>query len=212
MFLSNSICIPYVSGNTASRPTELARWMTLPVSFSHNVAGHNQIVTPRKSDTTPTALAISVRRNSAVKQHSTRPEIPSTGKQRKICLFLANGLRTASRHCWFYSNLVDDDLAIRTRRAVRYSTWQMYVLPCAWASVFGGLEDACWPLVPKFADSNPAEAVRIFQGEKIPSAPSFGGEVNPAVPCRRFTACKRSLNVTWKSAFRQNSRLLFIAH
>jgi hypothetical protein len=26
-------------------------------------------------------------------------------------------------------------------------------------SGFGGLEDACWPLVPKFAGSNPAEAV-----------------------------------------------------
>jgi len=25
--------------------------------------------------------------------------------------------------------------------------------------------------------------------------PSFGGEVKPSVPCRRFTACKRSLNL-----------------
>jgi hypothetical protein len=40
---------------------------------------------------------------------------------------------------------------------------------------------------------------------------SFGGEVKPAVLCRRFAACKRSLNVTWKSAFRQNSRLHFLA-
>jgi hypothetical protein len=52
----------------------------------------------------------------------------------------------------------------------------------------------------------------IFQGEKIPSTPSFGVEVKPAVPCRRFAACKRTLNDTWKSAFRQNSRLLFLAH
>jgi hypothetical protein len=79
-------------------------------------------------------------------------------------------------------------------------------------SGFGGIEDACWSLVPKFAGSNPAEAVRIFQGEKPPSTPSFGGEVKPAVPRRRFTACKRSLNVTWNSSFRQNSRLLFLAH
>jgi hypothetical protein len=42
-------------------------------------------------------------------------------------------------------------------------------------SGFGGLEVACWPLVPKFAGSHPAEAV--------------GGEVKPSVPCRRFTAC-----------------------
>jgi hypothetical protein len=27
---------------------------------------------------------------------------------------------------------------------------------------FGGLEVACWPLVPKFAGSNPAEAVGLF--------------------------------------------------
>ena len=30
---------------------------------------------------------------------------------------------------------------------------------------------------------------------KILSTPSFGGEVKPSVPCRRFTACKRSLNL-----------------
>jgi hypothetical protein len=35
-------------------------------------------------------------------------------------------------------------------------------------SGFGGLEVACLPLVPKFTGSNPAEAVGIFQGEKIP--------------------------------------------
>jgi len=58
-------------------------------------------------------------------------------------------------------------------------------------SGFGGLEVAYWPLVPKFAGSHP--------------------EVKPSVPCRSFTACKRSLNVTWKSAFRQNSRT-FLAH
>ena len=32
---------------------------------------------------------------------------------------------------------------------------------------FGGLEVACWPLVPKFAGSNPAEAVG-FLGRKNP--------------------------------------------
>jgi len=52
---------------------------------------------------------------------------------------------------------------------------------------FGGLGVACWPLVPKFAG-------RIFKGEKILSTASFGGEVKPSVPCRRFAACKRTLN------------------
>jgi hypothetical protein len=65
------------------------------------------------------------------------------------------------------------------------------------SSGFGGLEDGCWPLVHKFAGSN--EAIGIFRAKKITSTPSFGGEVKPAVPCRRFTACKRPLNVTWKS-------------
>jgi hypothetical protein len=36
----------------------------------------------------------------------------------------------------------------------------------------------------------------------------WGGGVKPSVPCRRFAACKRSLNVTWKSAFRQNYQIL----
>ena len=67
-------------------------------------------------------------------------------------------------------------------------------------SGFGGLEVACWPLVPKFEGSNPVEAFEFF------STPSFRREVKPFVPCRRFTACKGSLNVTWNlGIFRQNS-------
>jgi hypothetical protein len=34
-------------------------------------------------------------------------------------------------------------------------------LTCKYSG-FGGLEDACWPLVPKFAGSNPAEAFGFF--------------------------------------------------
>ena len=71
---------------------------------------------------------------------------------------------------------------------------------------FSGLKVACWSLVPKFAGSNLTEAVGFFRAKKILSTPSFGGEIKPSVPCRRFTALKRSLNVTWKSGvFRQNS-------
>ena len=61
---------------------------------------------------------------------------------------------------------------------------------------FCGLEVACCPLVPKFAGSNPAEAVGFFTAKKILSTPSFGREVKPFVPYLRFTVCKRSLNVT----------------
>ena len=53
---------------------------------------------------------------------------------------------------------------------------------------------------------------RIFQGEKILSTPSFGGEVKPSVPCRRFTACKRFLNATWKSDISGKIHRLFLAH
>ena len=42
---------------------------------------------------------------------------------------------------------------------------------------FSGLEVARWPLVPKFAGSNPTEAGGFFQGEKILSTPSLGREV-----------------------------------
>ena len=57
------------------------------------------------------------------------------------------------------------------------------------------------------------QSLWIFQGEKILSTSSFGGEVKPYVPCRIFTACKRSLNVTWKSGiFRQNSSAISLAH
>ena len=31
---------------------------------------------------------------------------------------------------------------------------------------FGGLEVACWPLVPKFEGSNPAETVGFFRAKK----------------------------------------------
>jgi len=57
----------------------------------------------------------------------------------------------------------------------------------------------------------PGRSRHIFRANKFLSTPSFGGEVKPSVSCRSFTACKRSLNVTWKSAFRPNYRT-FLAH
>jgi hypothetical protein len=65
------------------------------------------------------------------------------------------------------------------------------------------------PLSTQVCGFKPGRPVRIFQGEKIISTPSFGGEVKPSVPCRRFAACKRSLNVTWKLTFRQNYQPTF---
>jgi len=39
----------------------------------------------------------------------------------------------------------------------------------------------------------PGRSRRIFRAKKILNTSSFGGEVKPSVPCRRFAACKRSL-------------------
>jgi hypothetical protein len=58
----------------------------------------------------------------------------------------------------------------------------------------------------------PGRSHRIFQGEKILSTTSFGREVKPLVPCRRFTARKRSLNVTWKSGISGKIYRPFLAH
>ena len=51
-----------------------------------------------------------------------------------------------------------------------------------------------WPLVPKFAGSNSAEAVG-FLGRKNPQHAYLRRGIKPSVPCRRFAACKRSLNL-----------------
>ena len=52
---------------------------------------------------------------------------------------------------------------------------------------------ACSPLDPRFAGSIPAEVDGFLRVIKIRSTTSFGGEVKPPVPCRRFTACKRTV-------------------
>ena len=53
----------------------------------------------------------------------------------------------------------------------------------------------------------------IFRAKEILSTPSFGGEVKPSVPCRRFAACKRSLNLHGSrnlgKNYRTNSRPQF---
>jgi hypothetical protein len=49
----------------------------------------------------------------------------------------------------------------------------------------------------------PGRRRRIFQGEKILSTTSFGGEVKRSVPCRRFAACKRSLKQRGTRTFGQ---------
>jgi hypothetical protein len=66
---------------------------------------------------------------------------------------------------------------------------------------------------PKFSGSNPAEARRIFQGEKkILSTPSFRrGSKSRPVPCRRFAACKRTLKVALTRYFQVKFTGKFLA-
>ena len=53
------------------------------------------------------------------------------------------------------------------------------------------------------------EAVGFLGRKKILSTPSFGGEVKPSVPLRRFTACKRSLNMHGSRNLGKNYRTDF---
>ena len=64
------------------------------------------------------------------------------------------------------------------------------------------------PLSTQARGFKPGRSRQDFSGRKNPQH-AFGGEVKPSVPCRRLAACKGSLNVTWKSAFRQNYRPTF---
>ena len=52
-----------------------------------------------------------------------------------------------------------------------------------------------WSLVPKFAGSNPAEAVGFFMAKKLPQHAFLRKGSKDVCPMSRFTACKRSLNV-----------------
>jgi hypothetical protein len=48
-------------------------------------------------------------------------------------------------------------------------------------------------LDPRLAGSILTEVDGFLRVIKIRSTTSFGGEVKPSVPCRRFTECKRTL-------------------
>jgi hypothetical protein len=77
-------------------------------------------------------------------------------------------------------------------------------------SGFGGLEAACWPLVPKFAGSNRPKP-SDFSGENILSTPSFGGEAKPSVPCRALRHVKEPESDVEVTTFGKISRP-FLAH
>jgi hypothetical protein len=58
------------------------------------------------------------------------------------------------------------------------------------ASGFGGL------VVSVLASGTRVRGFKPGRSEKILSTPSFGGEVNPSVPCRSFAACKKSITIS----------------
>jgi hypothetical protein len=64
----------------------------------------------------------------------------------------------------------------------------------------GGLVLVCLPPDLRFAGSNPGEDDGFLRVIKIRSTTSFGGEVKPSVPCRRFTAFKKNLTNMKKDA------------
>ena len=78
-------------------------------------------------------------------------------------------------------------------------------------SGFGGLEVSVLAFGTQVRGFKPGRSRRIFRAKKILSTPSFGGEVKPSVPCRKFTACKRTQKWRGSRHFRQNSRQ-FLGH
>jgi hypothetical protein len=112
-----------------------------------------------------------------------------------LLIILINTISMQLRFPWTFSSY-------------RFSSLKRQVSLCKWLRWSRGSVLAFGTQVRRFA---PGPRPRIFRAKKILSKPSFGGEVKPSVPCRSFTACKRSLTVTWKTAFRQNSRTV-LAH
>ena len=77
-------------------------------------------------------------------------------------------LRTLSDKSYFYVSRIRNDtqwftLATKRVRRIFYCLPDFF-LPCT--TGFGGLGVACWPLEPKFAGSNPAEAVGFLRAKK----------------------------------------------
>ena len=69
------------------------------------------------------------------------------------------------------NSLLQSDLpCLFSTSLVLFTKWTLMlgIITENYVPVFGGLGVACWPLVPKFAGSNPAEAVGFFNGEKNP--------------------------------------------
>jgi len=71
-------------------------------------------------------------------------------------------------------------------------------------NIFGGLGVSVLTFGTQVRGFKPGRSRRIFKDEKILNLPSFGGEVKPSVPCRRFAACERSLELCGSRILGQN--------
>ena len=60
---------------------------------------------------------------------------------------------------------IKKEIEIRLKKKFCLFYFSFFKYICIYSG-FGGLGVACWPLVPKFAGSNPAEAVGFLRGEK----------------------------------------------
>jgi hypothetical protein len=60
-------------------------------------------------------------------------------------------------------------------------------------SGFGGLVVSMLASGTQDHEFEPGRSRRIFRAKKIHSIPSFGREVKPFAPCRRFAECQRTL-------------------
>ena len=67
-----------------------------------------------------------------------------------------------------YNNKKEDKIVPNTDNFMLFAILHFYnfILVIDTTIGFGGLEVACWPLVPKFAGSNPAEAVGFLRAKK----------------------------------------------
>jgi len=79
---------------------------------------------------------------------------------------------------------------------IKYHECVWFILLGVFCTVFGfgGLGGSVLAFSTQVRGFKPGRSRQIFKGEKILSTPSFREEVKPSVPCRRFAACKRSLN------------------
>ena len=73
-------------------------------------------------------------------------------------------------------------------------------------SGFGGLEVSVLAFGTQVREFKPGRSRRIFRAKKSSARLTSGGKVKPSVPCRKFTACKRTQKWRGSRHFRQNSR------